>query len=279
MKLSYNYYPYSPNKHGHVQFGVRDYKAVQQENGILLNASQWFRKEGEFLTKEDLQILKSAFKNVFDNKPKPSMLIIGVADLEEPFTYLSIFNEMKNHQPIESYLDLNCVDLKPKISDSKIDQISYLTKYYDYGYFEDRYGESFPWTSFFGEISSSKKYAILPKITEYLKKVLSDPKKAHWDTDVVDFALNETKKGKEGKYDIISCNFVLDYLKDVKEEKETAFNLVNILNSGGLLIARGPMFRFLIKNNINKNGNTVLQELSPGSGIYRKVSDVRVNNS
>lgn len=205
------------------------------------------------------------------------MLVVGVANLEEPFSYLSILSEMQNHRPIDDYLDLNCVDLKPEIPNTEVDKLSYCER----GYFYDFY----PKSSFIkepdfyvtgsGKCVSGYRYKAKPHIVKYLTKVIRNPEKTFWNTDIVDFAENEAKKDEQRrkKYDIISNHYVSMYL-NYDEDIKTAVNLVKMLNPGGILLTHDDgVFPEIMKCYVNTKKNKVLEKVGPG--IYKKVGEIK----
>lgn len=248
------------NKPAKVEFGGRE--GAKHESSTF---SCFFRDLHRPYLYENL---KGEFTRIFDAKEKPKMLLIGLGRLQESFTYLSILSEMKNHQPFEKYLDLNCVELRPEISGEEADKLSsFRTPFYDY----------YPKSSFIiGSGDSAHK--VKPHITKYLKNVISDPEKTHWNTDIVKFADEQVKKDDDQrkKYDVISCNSVLQYVEP-EEGRPTIINLVKMLNPGGILITTHTIktknfnkSQGSMQNGINKK---VLENV--GNGIYKKVGEIK----
>lgn len=223
------------------------------ENKRQSNRSEWFRDD---VRGSDFQHVVNTLRNKFQDNMKKRMLIVGVADAQEPFSYLALLYEIKNGQPPKKYLDLHCVDLRPGIKDEDLKEFSFYDRVHPPIYAASSFDNTGP-----GD------YVVKQDIFDYLKNVFNNPEKTRWNTDIADFAQDEAHKDSRKRYDVISCNHVLIYLKN-NDAIQTAQNLVKLLKPGGILIARNSGERELIREEIPQR--TKLTEIAPG--IFRKKS-------
>jgi len=211
---------------GGISFGSRpEYDYF--DNKYEVRTSNYFRR-GQYYgsQKEEFKDVVSALKLVMSKNRKPKILIAGLGDAQEPFSLLAVIKK-QSWKPLKSAVDLNCVDLQPKISDEALDGFSYLDaneeplfakKSFDY------VEKAHP--------KSHSHYKVKPKIFEYLKSVFNDPEKTKWDTKIEEFAAAAPEKS----YNMISINNVLLYIEDKEAAKTTMQNLSKMLKKNGILV-------------------------------------------
>lgn len=165
----------------------------------------------------------NAIRSIAMTQPKPKILVVGVGKTQEPLSYLAVIQTMFRNKPIETSVDLHCVDFQPKISDEK------LAEYSKYSY------DTVPDYALGGFVPNGNKYypyKFKPEIIQYLSNVFNNPQKAHWNTRVEDFAATCPK----GVYNMISINNVLMYIKDYSVRIKTMENIAGMLKAKGILI-------------------------------------------
>lgn len=195
-----------------------------------LTASSYFRR-GETYgspSTEFADIVKT-FLNIFKqetDKPR-KMLIVGVADSQEPFSYLAVLKHIFNNTPINKQLQLHCVDLQSKPRKNKLFKDSFLDYFYpryaasSFIYDENHYGKF-----------DSLHYRVDDEIFNYLYKVYNS-KNSKWETRIQDIINDYPNE----HFDIISINNTLPYfLKIDKNGIDTAKKLVEILKPNGVII-------------------------------------------
>lgn len=181
--------------------------------------SLYFRKG----FKRSFNDIVNAIRTVMTIQQLPKILIVGVGKAQEPLSYLAVIQNMFKFKPIESLVDLNCVDFQPKISDEK------LAEYSKYPL------KTVPEYASGGFVSTNDVYhpnVFKPEITQYLKNIFNNPNKSRWNTKIEDFAEICPKE----TYNIISINNVLMYIKNHDAVIRTLENIAGMLKVNGVLI-------------------------------------------
>lgn len=202
-----------------------EYEKIDRDN-LDARASYFFRR-GAYYEREKFQDVIDAIKLLLSGKEPPKILIAGLGRAQEPLSYLAVIKDLSENKPLESLVDLHCVDLQPKISNTDLDNYAYLdtpkapmfTK------------ESFEYIKN-GSGKAHHHYKIKSDILEYLKEVFNNPQKTKWDTKIEEFSAKCPKKS----YDMISINNVLMYIDDFKVRTNTIKNISKMLKQGGILI-------------------------------------------
>lgn len=181
-------------------------------------ASCYFRRDGELNGFSDISLM---LKELYSRVKKPKTLIVGVANAQEPFSYLAEIKHLNQNEKLKNIIDLHCVDLKPKISEQDLERNSYF----------DGYELIFGKTSFETKNEYSRP-KIKSEIFTYLKKVFNNPKKTKWDTPIEEFSAST----KDKDFDLISINNVLCYILDDRKKVKTMENLCKMIKKDGYLI-------------------------------------------
>lgn len=189
-------------------------------------ASVFFRRGSlyESQSPEFRDVIK-AVNQVSKEKTIPKLLVVGVGKAQEPLSYLAVIKDRSKNKPLESIVDLHCVDLQDKISDEALDKYAFLDLD-DHPLFAK---ESFE------NVSTNPRryhYRIKSEILDYLKKTFNNPEKTKWETKIQDFA----NACKSNIYNIISINNVLLYIRNKKERKQLMDNITRILSGNGILV-------------------------------------------
>lgn len=205
-----------------VSFGINtEYERVKAlKLSSDIRTSNYFRMYGGF------EGIINALKLVYGRIPRPKILIVGVGRAQEPFSILAVIKNMFKGKPIESSVDLNCVDLQPKISGEKLKEYSILDSWNT----PDLAPEAFEQFRK-NENTRFESYRIKSELVRYLGDVFNDPNKTKWDTKIQDFSA----ACADNTYDVVSMNNVLDYITD--SEKEMVIkNLGRMIKPNGILV-------------------------------------------
>lgn len=200
-----------------------------------------------------LNIFKELFSEKND-KPK-KMLLAGIGNSQEPFSYLAVIKSLTKGQNLSDVLDLNIVDLQSQPEKEQL----FRNSYYDAGYQPKFAFSSFVYDHSENDISFSR-YRIKDDIFEYLNSTYKDKNKSKFDSRIQEAIL----ECKNEEYDVISINNTLPYIKDENERIKTTQNVHRILKQGGIYIT-DPLLNFLEEANISDKFQKI------GWGIYKKI--------
>jgi len=194
--------------------------------------SGYFRREGGYIQtyldecKGTFQDVIDVLKFVYGHEAKPKVLVAGIGKAEEPFSILAVAKDLYKRKKIEDIIDLNCVDLQPKIHDAELIESSYIP----YG-MEPKYAES----SFVTVKRQGRNYLeskVMPEVFEYVRNVFNNPEKTKFNTKIEEFA----QVSKSNDFDFISLNQVLMYINDKKAQINLMENLTRMLKWFGVLV-------------------------------------------
>ena len=226
-----------------------EYKILDRDYEV--RASSHFRRGQLYGSASDeYRDVEDTIKLMYQNKLKNKVLIVGVGKAQEPFSLTaSIYSEnwMRN---LKDVLDLNCVDLGPKLTDEEVENASKLKKWYNNKYYA---------------IDSMKKtddgnYKFQDEICDLIKETFDSEEKTKWDTSVQEFV----KDCPENSYDCISMNNVLGYIMSKQEKNDVISKMEKIIRPNGFLIT-DEIYSEYFKNNGLLTG---FDQIFPG--IYRK---------
>lgn len=207
-----------------------DFVKLSQNYGIT--ASSYFRRGPAYgCADENFQDIINIFKKIFHKIEKPlKMLIVGIGNSQEPFSYLATIKDIINNKEINDVLDLNIVDLQSKPDKNKL----FKNSYFEYSHVPD-----FAQSSFVKDIKPNivyntitGYYRVKDDIFNYLNKTYSNNNKSKWSSriqeSIVDFNNSE--------FDIISINNTLGYIIDKEERINTLQNIYRVLKKNKILI-------------------------------------------
>lgn len=236
-----------------------DYHALRHA-GYEIKASSYFRRGQMYGSPSDKFIdIINVFSKIF-YKPtvKPQkMLIAGIGDSQEVFSYLAVIKRMINQADVRDFVDLNIVDLQSKPSGKKLR----IDSFFDQGYKPDRFApESFiKDTTDYGQ-SCYREYRVKDDIFELVINSYKDKSKSKWNTRIQE----AVKTYDDGSFDIISANNTLMYIKDEDQIYETLRQMYRTLKQGGYLIV-DPDYTYLAKAGLSGKFDYC------NNGIYRKL--------
>lgn len=259
------YYPHSQTSRTNIQnlsfTNHQDYDDLRWKHGTditgdyIVNASSYFRR-GRFYGSpiDSYQEVVDTFKDVFKNKKYPKrMLVVGIADFQEPYSYLASIKEIVGRKPLHKVLDLHIVDLKSKPYNYEVTQAAF---------FDNAYPPKFARSSFEkDEIINA--YKVKNEISKYLIDTYNNKQKSKWETRVQD----ASSKYPPESFDIISIHNVLPYIKSISGQYETELTLENLYQSlkpGGVLIADPYYEGYSVSSGVFDKMEEIYD------GIYRK---------
>ena len=197
-----------------------------------IKASSYFRRGALFGSPSDefesvAQTLLEYFAKDMDSKK--TMLIAGIADSQEPFSYLAVLKNYFPHKLLKEILDLYIVDLQSQPSSQKIKKDSFFDCYYKPDYATNSFVKDDG--SKYGGFKYQK-WRVKSEITNYLTKVYRNAKKSMWDSRIQE-AIN---KYPNEKFDIVSINNTLIYIEDKSLIEKTLQQVIRILKPNGIFI-------------------------------------------
>lgn len=248
---SYNKYKqHSTQNKSNVSFGARDeYEKLLISSRHDPRTSLFFRYQND----RPFNIVKNTIEEIFKKIHHPKMLIVGVGRGQEPFSYMAVIREILKKDPVyankslDSVVDLNCVDLQPKISDAELKSASRVMA------FNTSPSTNAP-SCFNRDLFGN--YEVIPEIFNYVRKIFNNPAKSKWNTLIQDFAA----KCKPESYHIISMNNVLMYIDDVNAKIKTLKNVLNMLAPNGILITDTKL-GIMIPENFKQIAPGILQRI------------------
>ena len=219
---------YNPTFSHHPDF---DRLTKEYQNSICL--SGYFRRGyPTFKPSPNFMDIFNVFKKVFDTDAMKKLLIIGVANSQEPFSYLATIKQLRKNKPIESFLDLYTMDLQSKPDKKKLFEDSYTFN----ECFPDYAKDSFVYDPEHSELSFHK-YRVTDDLFNFLYNTYNNPSKSKWETRLQE-GITEYPKDS---FDIISVNNVLLYLED-EEIYPAIENIYKALKPEGYIITEDDDF-------------------------------------
>lgn len=250
-----------------------------------ITASSYFRRGPVYGAPSELyKEIVTLFENIFKTKKDlpQKMLIVGIGNSQEPFSYLATIQDIIKDEKLESVLDLHTVDLQSKPTTQKL----FYDSYYQYKFPPEYATSSFiPNKNIFqptnikdlspdyrlptalslvglndkqAELLNTN-YRVNNDIFDYLHSTYENPQKSQWETRIQD----ASEQYKDNNFDIISINNTLYYISNPIERENTIDNIYRILKKGGILIS-DPYYG----ENEGFNSSNLFKKI--GFGIYEK---------
>lgn len=224
-----------------------------------ITASNYFRR-GQFYGSacEEFQDVVSLFTRIFGGNlsRECKMLIAGIGNSQEPFSYLAVIKNIIQKKKIKKVLDLNIVDLQSE----PIRQKLFKDSFFEFPHMPDYAADSFVLENKYKKNDSEiRYYRVNNEIFDYLYSVYHNPKKSQWDTRVQD----AVKNYQSDKFDVISINNTLGYIQDRQERTQTFINIGRVLKKDGFLIT-DPHYKNFVDVDLSGEFNEL------GWGIFKK---------
>lgn len=251
----YNKFSSKPNFKAHPDFErlVKNYD---------LTASSYFRR-GLFYGGADVKFIDivKTFIEKFEETPfeTKKMLIAGIGNSQEPFSYLAVIKDLFQNKNLKEILDLHTIDLQSKPKNKKLKLDSFL----DFG---NSSGPEYAKSSFVEDDGCKyggfyfQKHRVNDEIFDYLKNVYNNKKKALWENRLQE----AIKKYSDKTFDIVSINNTIPYIEKRVDIEATLQNVVRVLKDGGVFITDPCKFDYVKTSGILNNLKEVRE------GIFKK---------
>lgn len=233
---------------------------VKLSKNYNITASSYFRRGQAYGSADEnfIDIVK-LFEKIFTKQIKTplKMLIGGIGESQEPFSYLAVIKNIIKDKNLCEVLDLNIIDLQSKPNKEKLFKDSY---------FEFSHSPDYASNSFVKDVAPKIRfnaitgyYRVNDEIFNFLNETYSNEMKSKWESRIQD----NVKKYPNEEFNLISINNTIGYIADKQERIETLQDTYRILKQGGFLISDPDNF-FIKEAGIINN----LKEIAPG--IYKK---------
>lgn len=207
--------------------GHCDFEQLKKNYTIL--ASSYFRRGlGYGSPSGDFAEVIEALKILFKNEGKKKALFVGLGESQEPFSLLAQIKSILKDKSLKDNLDLNCVDLQPKISKEKLFKQSFYDCFGIPEYAKDSFVKDFEHPGKWDFLH----YRVTDDIFEFLKDTYKSPKKTKWDTPIQE----AIKDFPDESFDLISINNTIGYIRDKGQREFTHKNLERITKPNGIVV-------------------------------------------
>lgn len=229
-----------------------------------VTASSFFRRGPYYGSDcEEFRDVISVFKEIFKEPQKPQnpqkMLIVGIGDSQEIFSYLAVIKNLLKNTPLEKVVDLHTVDLQSAPSKQKL----FLDSFYEHSWEPVMVRDSFvaDEAKNYGGYNF-KHFRVLDEIFEYVHKVYGNVRKSIWDSRIQE----KIQDYPQDFFDIISINNTLGYITNKDDVISTYRHVNRILKQNGVFITDPVQTGYFRESGILKH----LVEIR--EGIYQKQS-------
>ena len=234
-----------------------DFEKLKKRYNVT--ASGYFRR-GEIygLPSKGYMDIIGIFNKIFGNgeNKKRNMLIIGVGNSQEPFSYLATIKCALRGRPLKKNVDLYTVDLQSKPKKIKL---------FDDSFYDLPYRPEYSEESFVLDVKEDKRgpklhYRVDDEILDLVERSYNNPKKSKWDTRIQDVIQDYPDE----MFDIVSANNVLPYILNKEDEIRTVKHIKRILKPNGYFITDPRKFSYM-------KGDTLDGLVEVKEGIYKKI--------
>ena len=233
---------------------------VRLSKNYNITASSYFRRGQAYGSADEnfVDIVK-LFEKIFTKQIKAplKMLIGGIGESQEPFSYLAVIKNIIKDKKINEVLDLNIIDLQSKPNKEELFKNSYFEFSHKPDYASNSFVEDIYPRMRFNSITGY--YRVNDEIFDYLNNTYTDIEKSNWESRIQD----SIKKYPNEEFNIISINNTLGYIANKQERIDTLQDSYRILKKDGVLISDPDNFFIKEAGLIN-----ILEEIVPG--IYKK---------
>lgn len=228
-----------------------------------VTASSYFRRGSFYGSPSDYFVdIVEIFKEVFLPAkliPKKKMLIAGIGDSQETFSYLATIKSLVKGKPLADTVDLHVIDLQSK---------PFSMRLKEQAFFEYPHEPEFARTSFIPEkrqtrFGNVEYYRVNDEILDFVENSYNNPQKSQWER-----RLQEAMPEYEPEsFDIISINNTLGYISEEPIRLKAVQDTLKALKRNGIYIT-DPWADARLQCAGVKDSFEVLRE-----GIYRKISN------
>ncbi len=237
-----------------------DFNRLKQSYNVT--ASSYFRRGLRYGTPDEkFADVVRVFSDVFTGKIKQAknMLIAGIADSQEPFSYLAVIKGLLGKKSLRKAVDMHTIDLQSKPDRIKLFEDSFLDDPFEPLFAKDSFVKDEVWRYGF-EDRTYRSYRVKDEIYNYLNKTYNNPKKSMWDVRLQD----AIKELPDENFDVVSINNTFMYIENSEELQSTLDNVLRTLKKGGYFITDPYKYKFFTESKIFDNMDDVYM------GIYRK---------
>ena len=247
--------------------------------------SSYFRRGVVALPNPKFVEIQRTFQMIFSEKPNEikNMLIIGIGNSQETFSYLAAIKSILKNRPLNKNLDLYTVDLQSKPDDKKIRLDAFYDAFYDYdtkpkfaadSFIKDRKFPKETPTGIDPVLTLLKKYfktqkekevlnyRVNDEILDFVKTAYNNPSKSKWDSRIQDVITTYP----DDKFHITSANNILPYITPDGDILNTLKHIKRTLKPGGYFITEPyKQPEFIRKSKILDDMKEIFD------GIYQKI--------
>lgn len=226
--------------------------------------------------------IESLFCKIFKSNHNESkkMLIIGIGNSQEPFSYLASIKGIIQEKPLNKNVDLYIVDLQSKPEYNKL-RLDAFPSLFPYETFPKYAGKSFIkdvkipesesdiknlsaleyyiYTQRHKPVRPNKEYRVNDEIFNFINESYNNPEKSKWDSRIQDVI----RYYSDNEFDIISANNVFGYLSD-NDYAKTMRHIRRILKTTDGYFISDPYFQDVQSSEVL----STFRKLNPG--IYQK---------
>ena len=217
-----------------------------------VRASSHFRR-GQYYggPSDGYKDVENTLKKMYENKPKNKMLIVGVGKGQEPFSLAASTYSINWWNNLKDVLELNCVDLGPKLTDEEVEKASKMRFENDKGYAIDSMKKTFDCM-----------FTFKKEICDFVKDAFDSKEKTKWDTSIQEFV----ETCPDNSYDCVSMNNTLGYILSNDQINRVMTRMEDIIKPDGFLITDSCFSGYFERFNLLSS----FEEIYPG--IYQKKS-------
>lgn len=191
-----------------------------------------------------------AINKIYSQTLKSKILMVGLGRGEEPLSFLAVIKDKFQDKPLESVVEMNCVDLQPQIHDETLMEDAHLPIFAKPKFAKNSFDINC--------ISGS--YYVKNDIINYLLNIFKDTQKTKWDTQIQEFGAICPKE----TYNLISMNNVLLYITNEEAKVNTMEKVSQMLKPKGILVTdmnKDYKNRFKCLQNFKKLAPGIWQKL------------------
>ena len=231
-----------------------DFNKLAKDYDII--ASSFFRRGSVFgAPSEYFMDIVKLFRDVFKNNSKQKMLIAGIGESQEPFSYLATIKSLFKDSNLIDILELKTVDLQSKPTKKQL---------FKHSYFEYCWEPDYAKTSFVKDIRSDMRYKNANSYYRVNDEIFEFLNNAYEQNSLWDTRLQEAVKTFANEdFDIVSINNTIGYIIYKDSRISTIKNIYRTLKKDGTFIT-DPYFNFIKEAGLSESFFKI------ADGIYKK---------
>ena len=263
-KPNIKHYAKNDTKQSDISFGEHIDLQRLRYHFPKITESCFFRRGLDFQKPSDnfghvADVLKAVFCYQGNRYPK-KMLVAGVGNSQEPYSYLAIINSQVPGKSLYDVVDMYTVDLQTLPDCRKLFKYSIYNSKTPINYAKN----SFVTDNKHTVNNHSPVSRIQNSIYYYILRVYNNIKKSKWETPIQD----AIRTYDDNFFEIISANNILPYVKLISGDKvcsEVLREMYRCTSHGGYIITDPKEYRFTRESGILE------KMIKIEDGIYKKV--------